>query len=132
MKNTKKHKNILLKVGYKLFCVFCQVFFEGKMKVELPRVFSDLLTKKARYKLYYGGRAGGKSYAFVDALLIKSTSKKMLIACVREVQSSIKDSVYKLIADRISYYGLREYRLYEDKIVNVNNNSKFIFKGIIA
>ena len=101
------------------------------MKVESPRVFSELLTKKARYKLYYGGRAGGKSYAFVDALLIKSTSKKMLIACVREVQSSIKDSVYKLIADRIAYYGLSEYRLYEDRIVNVNNNSKFIFKGIM-
>ena len=102
------------------------------MKVELPRVFSDLLTKKAWYKLYYGGRAGGKSYAFVDALLIKSTSKKKkLIACVREVQSSIKDSVHKLIADRIDYYGLKEYRIYEDRIVNINNNSKFIFKGIM-
>jgi len=101
------------------------------MKVELPRIFSDLLMKKARYKMYYGGRAGGKSFAFADALLTKATSKKMLIACVREVQSSIKDSVYKLIADRIAYYGLKEYRLYDDKIVNLKNKSKFIFKGIM-
>jgi phage terminase large subunit len=101
------------------------------MKVELPRIFSELLTSRARYKLYYGGRAGGKSFAFVDALLIRATSKKILIACVREVQSSIKDSVYKLIVDRIAYYGLLEYKVYEDKIVNMKNKSKFIFKGLL-
>ena len=101
------------------------------MKVELPRIFSELLTSNARYKMYYGGRAGGKSFAFADALLIKATSKKMLIACVREVQSSIRDSVYKLIADRILFYGLSEYKIYEDKIVNLKNNSKFIFKGMM-
>ncbi|MBR5599465.1 MAG: PBSX family phage terminase large subunit [Alphaproteobacteria bacterium] len=100
------------------------------MKVELPRVFNELLTSNARYKMYYGGRAGGKSFAFADALLIKATSKKTLIACVREVQNSIKDSVYKLIVDRISYYGLKEYKIYEDRIVNLKNKSKFIFKGL--
>ncbi len=101
------------------------------MKVEIARAFQELLTAKARYKLYYGGRAGGKSFAFADALLTLATSRKLLIACVREVQSSIKDSVYKLIADRIAYYGLVEYRLYEDRIVNLKNKSKFIFKGIM-
>ncbi len=101
------------------------------MKVELPRAFQELLTAKARYKLYYGGRAGGKSFAFADALLTLATSRKLLIACVREVQSSIKDSVYKLIADRIAFYGLNEYRLYDDRIVNTKNKSKFIFKGIM-
>ena len=101
------------------------------MKVELARAFQELLTVKKRYKLFYGGRAGGKSFAFADALLTLATSKKMLIACVREVQSSIKDSVYKLIADRIAFYGLSEYKLYDDRIVNLKNKSKFIFKGIM-
>ena len=101
------------------------------MKVELPRAFSELLTKKVRYKMFYGGRAGGKSFAFADALLIKATSKKVLVACVREVQNSIKDSVFKLIVDRINFYGLKEYRVYEDKIVNLKNKSKFIFKGVL-
>lgn len=101
------------------------------MKVELPRAYQELLTSKKRYKLFYGGRAGGKSFAFADALLILATSRKLLIACVREVQSSIKDSVYKLIVDRILFYGLDEYKIYEDKIVNTKNKSKFIFKGIM-
>ena len=102
------------------------------MQVALSRAFHELLTSSARYKLYYGGRAGGKSFAFADALLILATSRTLLIACVREVQNSIKDSVYKLIADRIHFYGLDdEYRLYEDRIVNLKNKSKFIFKGIM-
>ena len=88
------------------------------MKVELPKAFQELLTAKARYKMFYGGRAGGKSFAFADALLTLATSRKLLIACVREVQNSIKDSVYKLIADRIAYYRLGDYRLYDDRIVN--------------
>ena len=93
------------------------------MKVELPKAFQELLTAKARYKLFYGGRAGGKSFAFADALLTLATSRPLLIACVREVQNSIKDSVYKLIADRIVYYRLNEYRLYDERIVNLNNFS---------
>lgn len=101
------------------------------MKVALPRAFQELLTTRKRYKLFYGGRAGGKSFAFADALLTLATSRKILIACVREVQNSIKDSVYKLIADRIAFYELNDYRLYEDKIVNLKNKSKFIFKGIM-
>ena len=101
------------------------------MKVELPKAFQELLTAKARYKMFYGGRAGGKSFAFADALLTLATSRKMLIACVREVQNSINDSVYMLIADRIAYYRLGDYRLYDDRIVNLKNKSKFIFKGIM-
>lgn len=102
------------------------------MKVELAQAFRELLTVSARYKLFYGGRAGGKSFAFADALLTLATSRKLLIACVREVQNSIKDSVYKLLADRIEFYGLsHQYRLYDDKIVNLYNHSKFIFKGIM-
>ena len=103
-----------------------------KLEINIAEPFRELLTTHKRYKLFYGGRAGGKSFAFADALLTLATSKKLLIACVREVQNSIKDSVYKLISDRISFYGLNEvYRLYEDKIVNLTNGSKFIFKGIM-
>ena len=102
------------------------------MKVQMARVFNELLTVKKRYKLYYGGRAGGKSFAFADSLLTLATSRKLLIACVREVQNSIKDSVYRLLADRIHFYKLDDvYRLYEDRIVNLQNKSKFIFKGIM-
>ena len=96
----------------------------------IPSVFAPLLTDKKRIKFYYGGRGGGKSYAFADSLLIKGRMQKLLIACLREVQDSIKDSVYRLLCDRISFYKLSDYKIYENKIENKVTGTKFIFKGL--
>lgn len=85
---------------------------------------------KKRYKLYYGGRAGGKSYAFADSLLFLGRMRKLRIACMREVQESIKDSVHKLLSDRIEFYNLRDYKITETQIINKITGSTFIFKGL--
>jgi phage terminase large subunit len=83
-----------------------------------------------RYKLYYGGRAGGKSFAFADCLIIKARQTTQRIACVRETQDSIKDSVYQLLIDRINHYGFDDFRIYENRIENLITGSTFIFKGL--
>ena len=41
-----------------------------ELKIKLARVFLPLIKEKKRIKLFYGGRGGGKSYGFADALLI--------------------------------------------------------------
>ena len=96
----------------------------------MSRVFAPLMTEKKRIKFYYGGRAGGKSYAFADSLLFLGRQKKLLIACLREIQDSIKDSVHKLLCDRISFYSLGDYKIYETRIENTITGTKFIFKGL--
>jgi len=101
-----------------------------KVKVIIPTKFEPLLKQHFRNKLYYGGRAGGKSYAFADCLIIKARQDKILVACVREVQNSIKDSVYKLLKDRVEHYGFDDFRFYEDRIENIITGSTFIFKGL--
>lgn len=101
-----------------------------QMTMKLPQRFLPLITTHKRYKLYWGGRAGGKSFAFADALLALARKQKLFIACVREVQNSIKDSVYKLLQDRAAYYKLGDYRFYEDRIENIITGSRFIFKGL--
>lgn len=98
--------------------------------VKIPIKFKPLLTTHYRYKLYWGGRAGGKSFAFADSLIIKARMGKFFIACVREVQNSIKDSVYKLLKDRAEYYGFDDFKFYEDRIENILTGSKFVFKGL--
>lgn len=98
--------------------------------MKMPTKFLPLITTHKRYKLYWGGRAGGKSFAFADALLALARKKTLFVACVREVQNSIKDSVYKLLQDRANYYGLSDYRFYEDRIENIFTKSRFIFKGL--
>ena len=98
--------------------------------IKIAEPFAPLLTEHKRIKFYYGGRAGGKSYAFADSLLIKGRQQKLLIACLREIQESIKDSVYRLLCDRIALYELNDYQIYENKIENKITGSKFIFKGL--
>lgn len=100
------------------------------INVTIPALFKPLLMQKKRIKLYYGGRAGGKSYAFADSLLLKGRQEKLFIVCLREIQSSIKDSVKKLLEDRIARYGFSDYKIYDSKIENKLTGTTFIFKGL--
>lgn len=101
-----------------------------KLKIKIPAVFRPLIQMKKRIKLCYGGRAGGKSYAFADSLLVLGRMKKLFIVCFREIQSSIKDSVHKLLSDRIAYYQLSDYKVYDTKIENKVTGTVFVFKGL--
>ncbi len=101
-----------------------------EVTVEIPSKFKPLLCESYRNKLYYGGRAGGKSFAFADSLLLLGRTKQLFIACVREVQNSIKDSVYKLLKDRAENYKFDDYRFYEDRIENIITGTRFVFKGL--
>lgn len=100
------------------------------INVTIPTVFKELLTTKKRIKLFYGGRAGGKSYAFADSLLLKGRQERLFIVCLREIQSSIKDSVKKLLEDRIERYGFTDYKVYESRIENTLTGTVFVFKGL--
>ena len=101
-----------------------------ELKIEIAEVFKPLLSENWRIKFYYGGRGGGKSYAFADSLLLLGRQKKLFIACLREIQDSIKDSVYKLLCDRIGAWGLDDYKIFESRIENKITGSKFIFRGL--
>ncbi len=103
---------------------------ENRRVIQIPAVFKPLLHLKKRIKLFYGGRAGGKSYAFADCLLIKARMQKLFIVCLREIQNSIKDSVHKLLCDRIQAHRLSDYRVSNLKIENLITGSTFIFKGL--
>ncbi len=49
---------------------------------------------------------------------------------MREIQDSIKDSVYKLLCDRIAFYNLTDYKITETQIINKITGTTFIFKGL--
>ena len=84
----------------------------------------------ARYRVLYGGRGGQKSWAVADYLIACSLATKIRILCTRETQMSIRDSVYRLLCDRISAMGLSNYfYIQKEGIVSVNG-SEFLFKGL--
>ena len=99
------------------------------MNVQIPTAFQPLF-KPHRYKVYYGGRGGGKSWGFALALLVMGAQKKTRILCTREVQGSIKDSVHKLLCTCIDNNKLGHfYRITRDAIYG-KNGTEFIFHGL--
>lgn len=83
-----------------------------------------------RYKVAYGGRGSGKSWAFARAALIKAARQPMRILCAREVQKSIKNSVHTLLVDQIQELGLGQFYNVTESEIRGANGSSFSFAGL--
>src|SRR4030042_1675979 len=101
------------------------------MNIDVPKKFLPLYTTKKRFIDSYGGRGGAKSHGIATFLLIKALSTKSRILCTREVQLSIKDSVWQLLCEKISLYKWDSLFTVTDKlIICKKTGSDFIFKGL--
>lgn len=99
------------------------------MIVRLPEAYEDFL-RPARYKAVYGGRGSAKSRSFASILAIRAATEPLRILCGREIQKSIRDSVKRLLDDRIDEYGLRNrYYSTDTEIRGKYTDSLFIFAG---
>ena len=86
---------------------------------------------KYRWKILYGGRGSGKSWAIAEALVGMAALGKARILCLREIQNSIKDSSYQLIIDTVNRLGLEnEFEATQDEIRELRTGSRFTFKGL--
>lgn len=100
------------------------------MSFELPEKLLFLLSEKKRYKVAYGGRGSGKSWTVARCLLLLSIKSKVRILCTRQLQTSIKDSVHKLLCDSIYDLGLDKFFIITRDSIRCINGSEFIFKGL--
>ena len=95
--------------------------------------FQCLYDKKirARYKVFYGGRGGGKSWQFARALLLRAHSEQCKILCTRQIQNTIADSVYEVIEDQAKTIGIYDYfNFQKNYIISKATGSKILFKGL--
>jgi phage terminase large subunit len=99
------------------------------VKVELPEAF-QFLTQPARYKVAYGGRGSAKSWSVARVLCLLAASKPVRILCARELQSSIRDSVHRLLADQIEALNLSARLEIQNAEIRGVNGSLFIFEGL--
>lgn len=90
----------------------------------------EFLFKPSRYKVAYGGRGGAKSWGIARALLILAAQKPLRILCARELQTSIKDSVHKLLSDQISALGMDGLYEVTQTSIRGKNGSEFSFAGL--
>jgi phage terminase large subunit len=98
-------------------------------KVEFPEKLS-ILFDPARYKVLYGGRGGAKSWGIARALLIIAAMQPTRILCAREFQTSIKDSVHKLLSDQIYAMELDAHFEITQNSIRGKNGSEFAFVGL--
>ncbi|MFH2012476.1 MAG: PBSX family phage terminase large subunit [Pseudomonadota bacterium] len=102
------------------------------MKAKVPSIFRELF-KPYRYKVFRGGRGGGKSRTIVSALVAIARTKRVRVLCCREIQRSIKDSVKRVIDDEIARHGLeKEFTSTQTEVRHNTTGSLFIFAGLRA
>lgn len=105
------------------------------VNLDTTRDFLPLYDKNSphypsRYKVFYGGRGGRKSWEAVQAALLRGLERPTRILCTRELQTSIKDSIHKTIADRAASLGLSDHYTVLRDTIRGANGTEFIFKGL--
>jgi len=97
--------------------------------IEFPLKLQCLF-EPSRYKVLYGGRGGAKSWGIARALLVIGSTKVTRVLCAREFQTSIKDSVHKLLSDQIMAMSLTEFYEITDRTIRGKNGTEFNFVGL--
>lgn len=104
---------------------------EAKAKARFPAKLKCLFEPaKTRYRILYGGRGGSKSWNIARALLLKGCEQEIRVLCAREFQTSIKDSVHKLLSDQIELLELQAHYEITQTTIRGTNGTEFIFAGI--
>lgn len=78
----------------------------------------------------FGGRGGGKSHGVAAALLVLGAKKPMRILCAREVQKSMRDSVHRLLKDKVIQLGLEHFYEITDFEIRGQNGTLIVFSGL--
>lgn len=97
----------------------------------IPIAFRDLILKRARYKGYWSGRGAAKTHSFASALIMKAaTTRHFRALCCREIQRSIKESVKKVLDDKIEQLHLTHmFHSTKDRI-STRLGGEIFFEGL--
>jgi phage terminase large subunit len=88
------------------------------------------LFEPGRIKVAFGGRDSGKSWSLARALLLIATTTNLQVYCAREWQNSMKDSVHKLLKERIVALGLSRYFDVQQQVIRSKAGAEFVFAGL--
>ena len=99
-------------------------------QIALPAWSEPFLSRPARYKIAWGGRGSGKSWAFARMLLLRALARKTLVLCARELQNSVQDSVHRLLTQQIHMMGLAGFFTVQEQRIRAAGGSEFLFKGL--
>lgn len=108
-----------------------------EIEAAIPEAFGFLWDELAddgrpvRHRAAKGGRGSAKSHTFAQALVLKAAERPLRVGCFREVQKSIRDSVKRLLDDKIAAIpGLQGFYSSTDSEIRGANGSLFVFGGL--
>ena len=104
---------------------------DDQLHVRFPSCYKEL-DNPYRYKICYGGRGAARSWTISAKLLLRGMERKLLILCTRELQKSIRGSVYRLLCNQIERLGLQDYypaHLRTGHSIGCVTGTEFIFMG---
>lgn len=103
---------------------------DGYATVPISRKLGCLF-EPYRYKILYGGRGGMKSWSIAEALISLADNRAIRVLCCREFQRSIKESVHKLLSDRILAIGADgRFDIQNTTITHRITGAEFFFEGL--
>lgn len=100
------------------------------LRVYMPAKSRWVMSQPSRYKVLYGGRGGAKSYSFADMAIARTVNQPLRFLCTRETQNSIRDSVHRLLSDRINTFGFSELFTIRNETIESRSGAQFFFKGL--
>lgn len=109
--------------------------FRRYVKEKSP-AFVPLFTDQSRYQVAYGGAGSGKSHIVARKILyrlLKEQNVKHNFLVIRKVDRTIKRSVFTLIRNIISRWGLNsqfDVNLTDKTIIYKGNGSQIMFSGL--
>lgn len=102
----------------------------GEYHYDFPSKLVPILNRSARYKVAWGGRGSAKSWSFARAAILKTAWSSKRVLCTREIQNSIRESVYQLLIDQITLMQLgHRFEIYSDSIYS-KSGAEMLFKGM--
>ena len=96
--------------------------------LQIPRKTEKILSTKARLIVLVGGRSSAKSETVGRILLMKAQTERADIMCGREFQSSIDESVHKLLVGLIAKLSIGGVDS-TDKKIDFHGGGSFRYKG---
>jgi len=106
----------------------------SNLRVDLPEKLIPVFTEQNKdYRGAYGGRGAAKTIAFAkmaiwDILRLNDTPWRFL--CGRELQKSLKDSVFSVIEAQIKKLGVESQFEIGKEFIRCKNGNEFLFYGL--
>lgn len=98
--------------------------------IQVPKWSHDVFNGTARYRVAYGGRGSGKTWEFVRRLVRRAATDQLRIMCLRELQKSIKDSVFATVKSQIEAMRMDGNFRIGKTYIESKIGSEFIFHGL--